>query len=158
MENVVKQSNSAIPIDCIPPAPRLAASADCPFRPRLHRRNRGAHTVIIAKTIGKPCVSVTYPILEHRHEVRHGIVKDSTLLRTARGSSSEFAAKRSGQFSTFHVICFLRPVSKSLRAHRSQKHFSQKQLRAAQRSFRINACRAEVFFETGQKAVWLDSK
>ena len=105
MENVVKPSISVILIVCIPPVPRLAASADCPFRPHPHRRSHGAHTAIIAKTIGKPYVSATYPILEHRHEVRHGIEKDSVLLRAARASSSEFAAERSSHLSSFHVIC-----------------------------------------------------
>ena len=91
MENVVKQSISVILTDCIPPVPRLAASADCPFRPYLHRRSHGAQTVIITKTIGKPYVSVIHLILEHGHEVRHGIVKDPTLLRTARNNRSGFA-------------------------------------------------------------------
>ena len=52
--NVKNKSFPEIITDCIPPVPRLAASADCPFRPHLHRRNRGAHTVMIAKTIGTP--------------------------------------------------------------------------------------------------------
>ena len=62
----MKPSISVILIDCITPVLRLAIATDCGIRRHVYRNRHGTQSGIVAKTIGKPNVSVTYSILEHR--------------------------------------------------------------------------------------------
>ena len=97
MENVVKQSISAILTVRSPPEPTTRASSTSARKLSIIDNQCGAQTVIIANYWNP----IRFCSLPHS-----GMAKDITLFGTRRNNRTEFAARRSGEFIYFlvHVI------------------------------------------------------